>query len=70
MNNETRNRNRANKALQALTNNRYFDGLPVGQMVEILEEYSFDGEPLHGVYCGVRGHVHEQVGPKTWFSLS
>jgi len=67
---ERKARTRANYALTTLTMNRYFDSLPIAEIIGILEKENFNVESLRGVYCGKTGHSYDQVGPITYFSLS
>ena len=66
---EAKSRRLANHALHALTFNCYHDGLPISTIDRILIQYGFD--PLEeAIYCGRDGMVHEQVGARTWISLT
>lgn len=49
---------------------RYHDGIPVGRVIEILEAHGFEGDPMHGIYCGRDGRLHEKVGERTWIAMS
>lgn len=65
---EATNRTRANRQLHQLCLT-YFDGLPLAQIDEILRLNDFTSMEA-AIYCGRDGHTNEQVGPKTWLSLS
>ena len=66
---ESKARRRANDDLHALTFNRYHEGLALDEIDTILTAHGFNSmEPA--IYCGRDGSVHEQVGPKTWVSLT
>jgi hypothetical protein len=66
---ESKARKAANNDLHRLTFNRYHDGLALDSIDTILVRYGFD--PLEdAIYCGRDGSVHEQVGAKTWISLT
>ena len=48
---------------------RYHDGIPVQEIDGILCQHGFNAtEPA--IYCGREGRAHEQVGEKTWLSLT
>jgi len=40
----------------------YYDKLPVGRIIALLEENDFDTENLEGIWCGHEGRVHESIG--------
>lgn len=61
--------NRVNKVLTVMSS-RYHDSLPIREISELLEANGFDSENLQGIYTGREGRIHEQVGPKSWISLS
>jgi hypothetical protein len=65
---ERRNRQHVNSELHRL-GTKYHDSLPIQDINDILDAYDFrETEPA--IYCGRDGHSHEQVGDKTWLSLS
>ena len=57
---ERKAQNATNDSLADLSR-RYHDGIPVGEIADILTENGFDREPMDGIYCGREGRVHEQV---------
>ena len=68
-------KNSINRALQALTANRYFDSLPLRDIASILSAHGVT-VPLDGIYCGHQGRLHEPLGPDsrlliclTWFRM-
>jgi hypothetical protein len=63
-------RTKANAEITKLIKNKYFTGLPIKEVQEILSKYGFDASALDGIYTGRDGKDHEQVGPKTWISMS
>lgn len=66
---EARNRRLANKEIIELCRS-YQDGIPVGAIRDILTMHGFNGEAMDGIYTGYDGKIHEQVGPKTWISMT
>jgi hypothetical protein len=66
--NERRARQQANEALAAL-GRTYHQGLPITEIDEILTSAGFR-KMEDGVYCGDEGRSHEQIGDRTWLSLS
>ena len=66
---ERKAQNAANDSLADLSR-RYHDGIPVGLIADILTANGFNRELMDGIYCGREGRLHEQVGPKTWITLS
>jgi len=66
---ESKARKAANNDLHRLTFNRYHDGLALYDIDQILEENGFKTLEA-AIYCGRDGSVHEQVGAKTWLSLT
>ena len=66
---EAKARRRANNELHALTFNRYHNGLALEEIDLILVRNGFD--PLTpAIYCGRDGGMHEQVGLRTWVSMT
>jgi hypothetical protein len=63
-------RNRANAALYEL-GTHYHESLncAIFDIDAILIRNGFDGLE-EGIYCGRDGRVNEQVGPRTWFSMT
>jgi hypothetical protein len=65
---ERKARGRANTKLAAL-GSKYHDGLALDKMDAILTEHGF--KTLESaIYCGRDGRSHEQVGERTWLSLT
>lgn len=65
---EKKARAAANEKL-ALISREYHNYLALCRIDAILSEAGFrEMEP--GIYCGREGHVHEQVGERTWLSLT
>ena len=64
---EARQRKIANELLANLPN--YHHGIPNGDIDAILQACGFSGL-AEGIYCGRDGQVHEQVGPKTWLTMT
>ena len=61
-------RNMVNNTLHDL-GTRYHDGLPITEIDAALVEGGFaQTEPA--IYCGRDGSCHQQVGGRTWLSLS
>lgn len=60
-------RKKANKALAELPN--YHDSIPLVAIDRCLTDAGFS-ETDGGIYCGRQGTSIEQVGPRTWLSLS
>lgn len=67
---EKKARKKANDALHALTTNKYFSGVPASDIKELLNKFGFNGAAMDGIYTGREGKLHEQVGPKTWISMT
>jgi hypothetical protein len=66
---ERSNRTKANRALHTLTFNRFHDGLALYDIDCILQAHGFTGlEPA--IYCGRDLWSHEQVGLRTWITLT
>jgi hypothetical protein len=66
--NERRARQQANEALAAL-GRTYHNGLPIAEIDQILTNAGLR-EMEDGIYCGDNGRTIEQVGDRTWLSLS
>lgn len=64
---ERKARKRANAALAKLGN--YHDGLALDKIDAILEANGFN-KLEEAIYCGRDGRSHEQVGERTWLSLT
>jgi hypothetical protein len=64
---ERRQRQLVNDELHALGN--YHDGLALTEIDAILTKHGFN-EMEPAIYCGRDGRVNEQVGKRTWLSLS
>ena len=65
---EVTRRHQVNKCL-AIGIPTYTDGLPISTINSLLMAHEFNPmEPA--IYCGESGNVHEQVGDKTWISLT
>ena len=64
---EKKARAAANKALAALPN--YHPHLPTGDLDAILTAHGFTALE-DAIYCGREGRVTEQVGPRTYLSMS
>lgn len=65
---ERKNRIAANEALAAL-GREYHEGLALSKIEEVLVKNGFS--PLEpAIYCGREGRSTEQVGPRTYLSLS
>ena len=65
---ERASRKQANDALHRLST-VYHDSLPIFDIDRILGFAGFDPtEPA--IYCGREGRSHEQVGPRTWFTMT
>lgn len=61
-------RKKANVALAEL-GREYHDGLPIGKIDQILTEHGF--QPTEeAIYCGADGRSHEQVGERSWITIS
>jgi len=67
---EKKARRLAGNAIGQLTHNRYFESLPISDVASILQSHGFDPAGLVGIYVGHEGRIHEQVGAKTFLSLS
>jgi hypothetical protein len=65
---ESRQRSRVNADLFTLCST-YHDGLPIGQLDEILKLHGFN-EMEPGIYCGREGRVNERVGERSFLSFS
>lgn len=64
---ESYRRVRANRGLLGM--DTYHHGLALAEIDAILEAEGF--RPLEpAIYCGADGRIHEQVGERTWLSLS
>jgi|SRR5438270_13638850 hypothetical protein len=60
-----------NRGLTLLCRNRYHDGLPVQDVLDLLHSAGFsETEELVGVYCGREGRVHEHVGSGVYLLFS
>ncbi len=67
---EKRRRNQVNRELATLCGNgNYFDGLPLNRIDETLTLHGFN-QMESAIYCGRDGRSNEQVGDRTWLSLS
>lgn len=60
---------KANKELNNLTRNTYFESIPVQQVSNILTQNGFKGLE-DGIYCGREGRLNEQIGPKNWIAMT
>jgi hypothetical protein len=67
---EKKARRLAGNAIGQLIHNRYFDLIPLREISQILRNHGFDPDDLNGIYVGREGRIHEQVGPRTFLSLS
>ena len=65
---ESRQRSRVNADLFTLCAT-YHDGLPIGQIDEILKLHGFD-ELEAGIYCGREGRINERVSERSFLSFS
>jgi len=65
---ERRNRTRVNEQLYNL-GRTYHDFLPIQRINEILDENGFN-ETEPAIYCGRNGQTLENVGQRTFLSLS
>jgi hypothetical protein len=62
-------RRKVNSGLFDMGHNVYHDGLPITEIDAALVEGGFaQTEPA--IYCGRDGSCHQQVGARTWLSLS
>lgn len=66
---EVKARTRANAALYDMNHNRYHEGLGLALIDDILKSNGFTGME-EAIYCGRDGQVHEQVGRRTWLTMS
>jgi hypothetical protein len=64
---ETTRRRKANAALAALPN--YHVQIPNGDLDGILAAHGFRALE-EGIYCGREGRISEQVGERTWFTMT
>ena len=69
-----RNLKKVNDTLFDMNHNKYWDGIPVKEIKEILEKYKFDTNNLDGIYTGAEGSIHEPVGfnkyiKMTWYKM-
>jgi hypothetical protein len=67
--------NRLNRALTAITVNRYFEHLPIGEIAEAVRAQDFDTDRMDGIYCGHEGREKAYVGDGvyvhvTWYRMS
>lgn len=53
----------------AILGRTYHNGLPLHEIDGILALSGFN-RLEEGIYCGREGRINEQVGPKTWFTMS
>jgi hypothetical protein len=67
MTSETKARQKANKMLAAMPN--YFPFIPNAELDSILTGAGFQAMEA-AIYCGREGRVTEQVGPKTWITMT
>ena len=66
---ERKARKKAKDTFYDLCHNKYYDGLALSLIDEILQSNGFTGlEPA--IYCGRDGQCHEQVGKRTWVTLT
>jgi hypothetical protein len=65
---ERKARVRANNALYKLCR-EYHAGLPLGSLDSVLIQNGFTGLE-EAIYCGRDGNVHEQVGRRTWLTMT
>jgi hypothetical protein len=66
--NEPRARKVANELLFELSKT-YYPAIPNGDIDAVLRAVGFrELEP--GIYCGHEGRMSEQVGPKSWFTMT
>ena len=61
-------KNSVNKQLVVL-GHRYHDGLALAEIDAILTSNGFNAME-EAIYCGRDGRSHEQVGEKTWLTMS
>jgi hypothetical protein len=66
---EKSNRDKVNKELYNLCR-VYHRSIPLTDLQDILKRNGFDPEAIEGIYTGRDGKAHDQVGPKTWLSLT
>lgn len=60
---------KANKALDTLCK-KYYKSLPLDEIKKILKENEFNEDAVDGIYTGREGKSHEQVGPKSWLTMT
>ncbi len=51
-----------NIALAKMVRNTYFDGIPVGEISNLVEQHGFNPEGLEGIYCGRDGRSSASLG--------
>ena len=67
MTSEAKARKQANRKLAALPT--YHNSIPTADIDSILNECGFNGLE-EGIYCGREGRINDQVGTRTWLSMS
>jgi hypothetical protein len=67
---EAKSRKSASQAIAQFLQTVYFESIPVSPIAAILEQFGFNADQLHGIYCGDTGRVCEQVGAKSLFENS
>jgi hypothetical protein len=65
---EPRNRRKANVDLATLCS-VYHNSIPIKEIDEILTRHNFRTTE-EGIYCGREGRIHEQVGERTYLSMT
>lgn len=65
---------RLNVWLAKFVRNVYFDGIPVSQMAQALEDHGFEASELEGIYCGREGRHTAAIGHGkhlhfTWYKM-
>lgn len=66
---EKSRQSKANKALDVLCK-KYYKSLPLDEIKKVLKDNGFNEDAVDGIYTGREGRSHEQVGPKSWLSMT
>jgi hypothetical protein len=69
MTQEAKHRKQANNDFYEMSR-VYHQSIPLSDIIEILVRHGFDPEGVHGIYTGRDGSSHDQVGDKTWMSMT
>lgn len=68
---ERRRKNAVNAALYQMGYNKWYDGIPLTEIRDLLERFGFNGDCMEGIYCGADGQMNEKVeGSNTYIAMT